>query len=324
MNAITAQSTLLSALRDTCVLVSFKRSSITGIRRAREFDPVLASTANSRAGAIRANKNILAGGEHHLKAVTAAFNKFEAYLKRVSLPYGRFGQRLLPNASLLDFAAQAHAARAEVSTLVESMIADYDAIKLTAAANLGSGYDPSLYPSPETLRRVITLETDINPLPDASGYSDTLPPAVIEKMASFMERKADEKTRHALTALARDIAATATSIASSASRAAAADGSHQKGRVREETVQRLSAQADMAKTFSAVLDHDDDMRLAFEAQLTAMRWIASRDLSVIREEDPSIPTTDRALMALRGREIAEAMRALVGEHGEDADDGDDA
>ena len=110
---------------------------------------------------------------------------------RLSLPAADKGLRLLPAARQFEHAAIMQDFAARISALVQTFLADYDAVRADAPKRLNGLYIASQWPSHDIVAAKFTFATRYLPVPDVGQWAEWMAEAAGAAQDELRERLAD-------------------------------------------------------------------------------------------------------------------------------------
>lgn len=165
-----------------------------------------AKASNADGEAYEARKRLLVGADEKLKAVHKCIDAARSDHYGMTLPWStvgindhgkRSGPRLLPNTRFFEYVEAMGKHKAEMESALADFVTAYPTLIAIAQQKLGSAFNQSEYPRPESIEDHFTLEFDFDPIPTGGDYQG-LQDAQVEKLAEALKRKTQTKLENAL------------------------------------------------------------------------------------------------------------------------------
>jgi hypothetical protein len=127
------------------------------------------SNAGAVVGAAQVRKDILAGST--LRKEIADYSAgCRMWHNRQTIPWSDKGMRLLPTSAFLEYKQMADVHKAHFDNLVQTFLNAYPVLMNDAQANLGTMFDPSVYPTPEEVAEKFDFRLVFSPVPDTGDF----------------------------------------------------------------------------------------------------------------------------------------------------------
>jgi hypothetical protein len=178
-------------LSQRAMLVSLNISQWSGRRFDRKVSDEVNNQkmASNKAG--RYNKVLLPDCEP-LAEVHRQTSSLRNWFVEQTLPWLNDGARIMPSARYLPFNAEYRAKKALWQGAVDTLVAEYPALKAKAPSQLKSMHDPADYPYQWELAGKFGMEIRVLPLPDKSDFRIDLDPATMQAIKdSMVDQEAD-------------------------------------------------------------------------------------------------------------------------------------
>jgi uncharacterized protein YdbL (DUF1318 family) len=165
-----------------------------------------ADTAGATAETFEARKRLLVGADAKLKAVHKIIDAARTEHYGMTLPWStvgindigkRAGPRLLANKSLFDYSQKMGAYKAEMDSALDDFVDSYPTLIAIAQQKMGTAFNQSDYPHPDTIREHFALEFDFEPIPSGGDFQG-LQDAQVEKLSSALQRKTRKRLENAM------------------------------------------------------------------------------------------------------------------------------
>jgi|TARA_R110000744_G_scaffold35147_1_gene81637 hypothetical protein len=151
--------------------------------------------ADSKAG--KYIKDIMVGCKHIGEVTKYANNTRNEYANR-TLPWDDMGDRILSTSSLLPFKSDFNGKRDEFWRRRDYICNNYDNLKHISASYLGAMYNPSDYPSVDSVYEKYAWKLTIKTVPESGHLYLDLPAQDLEEMRQALEADNQDKTKHAM------------------------------------------------------------------------------------------------------------------------------
>ena len=151
--------------------------------------------ADSKAG--KYIKDIMVGCKHIGEVTKYANNTRNEYANR-TLPWDDMGDRILSTSSLLPFKSDFNGKRDEFWRRRDYICNNYDNLKHISASYLGAMYNPSDYPSVDSVYEKYAWKLTIKTVPESGHLYLDLPAQDLEEMRQALEADKQDKTKHAM------------------------------------------------------------------------------------------------------------------------------
>jgi hypothetical protein len=155
----------------------------------------------------RVIKNLLAGCDHSLKVVRAAYTAARTSHYALTLPWvhnphaeRNSGARLLPNMLFQRYLEEMSKLKREAEQQLENFISEYPGLMGQAQANLAGLAKQEDYPTPDQVRAAFRLSFDFSPIPPASAFQG-LPDGMIERLGSALRKRQEQAVAAAQAAM---------------------------------------------------------------------------------------------------------------------------
>lgn len=165
-----------------------------------------ANTAGATAEIFEARKRLLAGADEKLKAVHKCIDAARTDHYGMTLPWStvgindigkRAGPRLLPNTRLFEYSEVMGKHKAEMLSKLDDFVDAYPTLIAIAQQKMGTAFNQSDYPHPQSIRDHFALEFDFEPIPQGGDFQG-LQDAQAEKLAGALQRKTRQRLENAL------------------------------------------------------------------------------------------------------------------------------
>jgi hypothetical protein len=153
-------------LNDRALLVQLNVSQWTARKHDKKATKEVATAHGTSTAAGRFNKSLLPMNDM-LDNIHKKTSFIRAKYYANTLPWGLDGTMMLPTANYLQFMTDFRKERDEWNILVNTFIANYDAMVLDAKRILGSLYDPADYPLASEVRKKFHIDMAVFPVPSA-------------------------------------------------------------------------------------------------------------------------------------------------------------
>lgn len=158
---------------------------------------------NAKNGALRVSKRLLL--DEAIDPIRKLHGEIREYHYTNTLPWGE-NERLLPSSCYLDYAAWMRQRRAEVDNAIDTFIRDYPQNVAAAREVLQSAFNPSDYPTSETIRGKFGFKLDYKPLPDAGDFRISIMREEMDQLREHLNSRVAEAEQEAVRDLARRMA----------------------------------------------------------------------------------------------------------------------
>lgn len=156
-------------LSSSAMLVDLSISFWEGRRANKQVAEEIEHTKGARAGVVSATTALLADCEEH-KQLKSFRDKVRKEHLAKSLPWSDSGQRIISNLAYFDHVAWATQCENEFNKLVDIFVREYEWEVGLQQASLGALFDPSLYPSAESIRSKFSFSMVYSPVPESTDF----------------------------------------------------------------------------------------------------------------------------------------------------------
>lgn len=157
-----------ATLQSSAMLVELGISVWTARKLDKRASEDVTTQNHADKGMANVNKRLLACDE------LTAVQKFAANARTshyaMTLPWSDSGLRMLPTSKYFDYQKSVTALQAEFNRLVEQFLGRYEWLINETQLKLGDMYDPSEYPSNDTVRAKFGFRINYIPLPEAGDF----------------------------------------------------------------------------------------------------------------------------------------------------------
>jgi len=157
------------SIASSAMLCELSISTWTGRKKDKRASEQVTATNNASAGVANVSKKLLGDC-----AELVAIQKFTANVRNIhyamTMPWSDTGLRLLPTAQYFKYHEQMTALEHEYNSLVNTFLREYDNEIINAQLKLGDLFDPSEYPTSDSLSYKFGFRLSYIPLPDAGDF----------------------------------------------------------------------------------------------------------------------------------------------------------
>ena len=173
------------------------QTSATPVTRACE---IIAADAAAKYGAsvgsLKGSKDILQCPQ--VKRVKRVVSDFRSLYYKLTLPWGRDGERILPTRLFLQFTDAYVKAQIVFKDSLDDLVSDLPSIIATKRTELGQLFDAGDYPSVNQLRRSFVFKVpDPVPIPNAGDWRLDLSQTKVDELKLAYERRLGETLKNA-------------------------------------------------------------------------------------------------------------------------------
>lgn len=193
-------------LRNFATLVTLNTSRWGGKVKDRQASADAATANDAAASAFDTRKNLLAGADAQLKAVTKILDDARTAHYKMTVPWSttsmedvgkRSGGRLLPNTLFMDYTTVMAHKRQEMQAALDAFIPAYPTLIEEAKKQLGKRFDPREYPNAESIRSHFILSFDFQPIPRGDDFKG-LAQRQVEMLAAKLNHNLQKMTKNAM------------------------------------------------------------------------------------------------------------------------------
>jgi len=137
-------------------------------------------------------------GDADLEAINSHAGKVRTWLYSATLPWSDSGTRLVPTKSFFDISHELAGHEAEFDRLVAQFVSNY-AVKISSQAfKLGKLFDPSEYPTVDSITHKFALRYHFTPVPEAGDFRVDIPAQAAEQLKAKFEAATSTRVREAM------------------------------------------------------------------------------------------------------------------------------
>lgn len=160
----------IPSISGAAMLVSLSISQWNNNRLDKQASVDVTTAAAARKGAARVHKTLLPDCAEYA-AVQSSINALRTYVVSATLPWADRGPRLLTTANYLQFHGTTQTMIGEIRQQVDHFVDHvYPQEVHKAAVGLGTLFNPSEYPSPETVRSAYDIRLAYLPVPEVGDW----------------------------------------------------------------------------------------------------------------------------------------------------------
>jgi hypothetical protein len=189
----------MSKLSERTLLVSVHRSGWAGAKVDQEVSEDARSRRNAERGAGRFTKILVK--PDFFKCVTTPISQADAVWKRLSLPWGSNGDRIMSTMAYPPFQQEIHAAKLLVEKGKTELRSKEYFIHEEARKRLGYMYNSDEYPHIDEIVDRFGIDVEINPVPEGGDFRTKLSDATVRAM----ERDLEQRNKERLTKAANEV-----------------------------------------------------------------------------------------------------------------------
>lgn len=166
-------------IQDRSMLIDLTISQWTATRYDKSVSAEV-EKQHAATDAGRYNKRLI--DKAHLATIAAAAAKVRSYHYARTMPWTDKGQRLLPSALFMDYAAEMRRLKEAFVREVDEFIVKYPQLLQDARKRLNTMYSDGDYPTPTELRKMFDITYDVMPVPAAGDFRVDLTNEVQENL----------------------------------------------------------------------------------------------------------------------------------------------
>lgn len=189
----------MSHLQSNALLVQLTISQWTARKFDRKATAEVATAAQADYTAGRYNKALLPQAAS-LEAIRKLAGEIRTEFYRNTLPWAMDGTQILPTRNYMDFTQLIRIYKQEWANLVATFVAEYDAMRVAAAGQLGTLYDPADYPPKEVVEKKFALGVTIMPVP-TGDFRVELGDAEVERIRAEVTEQVESAGHQAMQVL---------------------------------------------------------------------------------------------------------------------------
>ena len=178
-------------LSERALLISVHQHKWSGAKVDKEVSQDTRQRNNAESGAGNFTKILVK--PTFFSCVTRPLSQADAVWKRLSLPWGAHGERIMTTMAFPQFTKEYHAARISVDIGKIELAKRESAIHEEAKRRLGAMYDPSEYPEMAEIVSRFGLDLEAKPLPEGSDFRTKLSNESVKSIVKDIEARNKER-----------------------------------------------------------------------------------------------------------------------------------
>ena len=180
------------------MLLDLNISVYTGRKQDKATAEEVNLAKNTRSSKAASVYKSLFVGDADLEAINSHAGKVRTWLYSVTLPWSDSGTRLVPTKSFFDISHELAGHEAEFDRLVAQFVSNY-AVKISSQAfKLGKLFDPSEYPTVDSIQHKFALRYHFTPVPEAGDFRVDIPAQAAEQLKAKFEAATSTRVREAM------------------------------------------------------------------------------------------------------------------------------
>lgn len=180
------------------MLLDLNISVYTGRKQDKATAEEVNLAKNTRSSKAASVYKSLFVGDADLEAINSHAGKVRTWLYSVTLPWSDSGTRLVPTKSFFDISHELASHEAEFDRLVAQFVSNY-AVKISSQAfKLGKLFDPSEYPTVDSIQHKFALRYHFTPVPEAGDFRVDIPAEAAEQLKTKFEAATSTRVREAM------------------------------------------------------------------------------------------------------------------------------
>ena len=180
------------------MLLDLNISVYTGRKQDKATAEEVNIAKNTRSSKAASVYKSLFVGDADLEAINSHAGKVRTWLYSVTLPWSDSGTRLVPTKSFFDISHELAGHEAEFDRLVAQFVSNY-AVKISSQAfKLGKLFDPSEYPTVDSIQHKFALRYHFTPVPEAGDFRVDIPAQAAEQLKAKFEAATSTRVREAM------------------------------------------------------------------------------------------------------------------------------
>ena len=180
------------------MLLDLNISVYTGRKQDKATAEEVNLAKNTRSSKAASVYKSLFVGDADLEAINSHAGKVRTWLYSATLPWSDSGTRLVPTKSFFDISHELAGHEAEFDRLVAQFVSNY-AVKISSQAfKLGKLFDPSEYPTVDSITHKFALRYHFTPVPEAGDFRVDIPAQAAEQLKAKFEAATSTRVREAM------------------------------------------------------------------------------------------------------------------------------
>lgn len=185
----------MSKLSERTLLVSVHRSGWSGAIVDQEVSEDARQRNNAERGAGKFTKILV--NPKFFSCVTRPMSQADAVWKRLSLPWGSNGDRIMSNMAHPQFLREMHAAKLAIDIGKSELKRCETDIHAEAKQRLGAMYDPAEYPTIEEIVSRFGIDVEVKPVPEGGDFRTKLANETVRAIVKDIEQRNKERLEKA-------------------------------------------------------------------------------------------------------------------------------
>lgn len=184
------------SIQSSAMLVDLSISKWEGRKKEKQVTESVAHQALADQQMLNTTKRLLDCAE--LKQIKTLAGAMGVLHRKLTLPWGDSGMRILSNTGYIDYHQQMTAHIQQFNDLVDKFMLAYDHAIQQAARRLGTLYNPADYPSRDAVRRKFGVKLNYMPLPASGDFRLDIPQQAQQELQAQYERAFTERMEQAV------------------------------------------------------------------------------------------------------------------------------
>lgn len=283
----------MSALNERMMLIQLNISQWT----AKKLDKGVTNDVLVQKGAVqgsgRFNKDLLPNNKA-LKLVHQKTSEIRAEFYENTLPWGMAGTQILAAKNYLPFVDKFRTHKNKWNTLVEDFLSEYSTAITKAQTDLGTMFDPAVYPPRSVIEKKFNCDVTVMPVP-STDFRIQIVDSELEKVRASVEAKVTSSVRDAVVELWQRVLERVEAMAERLS--------DPDAEFRDSLVGNLEHVVELLPR----MNFTDDPELSNISAEIKARLLNIKDPKVLRQDSQK-----RSMVAMQATVIANTMKAHMG------------
>jgi hypothetical protein len=231
--------------------------------------------------------------------VNAAYSLGRQTHRVLTLPWSDDGTRILSTLGYQHYTEQMRLIRLKADAAIRQFSAQYDDIKREAKVRLGTMFDGSEYPEPETVLKKFYFDVEIKPTPEKGDFRAQLADNTVKAITKDIERRTNARIEAAVADIYQRVY---DSVNKMAKKLAEYDPSTKDGAFRDSLVYNINALADLIPS----------LNITGDPKLNDLATRLKRDLVEHSPEILRADTKARSETQRKAEALAKRAKAFLG------------